>query len=178
MSEELYKKLRAVEPSVAEAYKAAVKNNEIDITALKAILMKVFDPNGPGKSDISPEEAEALVLIIDSGELKAGTKNALLTNLLTDRGLMTVFNGTGVELKPDDPELASFHAVFAIKFTGNLKFFSKGTNLTYSPVQYQAIAQLVKAGKIKVIKVMDRGLLAKTGADCLYLAPSNMFFFF
>lgn len=178
MSEELYKKLMAVEPNVAQAYKATVKGDDIDSAALKAILQKIFDPNGPKNSDISPEEAEALVLIIDSGELKPGTKNALLRVLLTDRGVQPLVNGTGVELKPDDPEIADFHSVFAIKFTGNLKFFSKGTNLTYSPVHYQAIAQLVKDGKIKVIKVMDSGLLARTGADCSYLATSNTFFFF
>jgi len=178
MSEALYKKLKAVEPNVAEAYKAAVKDDVIDTTALKAILMKVVDPKGPKNGNISPEEAEALVLIIDSGELKPGTKKALLEALRGENGMESIVNGTGVELKRDDPELASFHSVFAIKYTANLKFYSKGTNLTYSPSQYQAVAQLVKDGKIKVVKVMDRGLAVKTGADALYVAPNDMFFFF
>ncbi len=89
-----------------------------------------------------------------------------------------IVNGTGVELKPNDPELATFHSVFAITRTGNLKFFSKGTNLTYSPSQYQAVAQLVKDGKIKVVKVMDRGLAVKAGADAMYVPEGNAFFFF
>src|SRR5262249_32085416 len=104
MSDALYQKLKAVEPSGAQAYKAAVKGDEIDSSALRAILTKILDPKGPKASDISPDEAEALVLIIDSGELKPGTKNALLTVLLKDKGMEAVLNGTGVELKPDDPE--------------------------------------------------------------------------
>jgi hypothetical protein len=178
VSEALYEKLKRAEPTVAEAYKAAVKGNEIDIAALKAIMLKIVDPNGPKGGDISPEEAEALVLIIDSGELKPGTKTALLEALSKNRAFESILNGSGVELKPDDKELTSFHSVFAIKYTGNLKFYSKGTNLTYSPMQYQAVAQLVKDGKIKVVKVMDHGLSARSGADCMYVAPINTFFFF
>jgi hypothetical protein len=178
MSTALYDKLKKVEPRVAEAYKAAVTGKDIDLPTLQAIMRPVIDSKGPKGEDISPEEAEAIVLIIESGELQPGIKERLLKQLLTDKGMEKVLNGTGVELKPNDPELASFYGVFAIKYTGNVKFYSKGTNLTYSPQQYQAIAQLVKNGKITVVKVMDRGLLAKTGADCMYVAPSNMFFFF
>jgi hypothetical protein len=177
MSDALHAKLKAIEPRIAEAYKAAVKDNVIDAAALRAIMMRIADPKGPKEGDISPEEAEALVLIIDSGELNPASKTALLDVLRTKTLASRILNGTGVELKSDDPELASFHSVFAIRHTGNLKFHSKGTNLTYSPSQYQAIAQLVKDGKIKVVKVMDRGLSAKTGQDALYVAGINTFFF-
>jgi hypothetical protein len=178
MSDALYKKLKDVEPTIAEAYKAAVKGNVINHDALMAILTKVVDPNGLKKSDISPEEAQALVLIIDSGELTDSTKKSLLAAIRHENGLNSLLNGTGVELAPNDPELARFHSVFAIKHTGNLKFYSKGTSLTYSPSQYQAVAQLVKGGKIKVVKVMDRGLFAKAVADAIYVPDGGGTFFF
>jgi hypothetical protein len=178
MSDALFAKLKDVEPNIANEYKAVVKGNVVGVEELKKIILKVVDAKGPGGSDISSAEAEALVLIIESGELSDTAKRALDGALRTKNVMQSIVSGTAVEIQKDDPELTAFHSIFAIKYTGKIKFYSKGTNLTYAPSHYQAIAQLVKEGKIKVVKVQDRGLSATIGADALYVATRNTFFFF
>ena len=177
MSDALYAKLKAVEPTVAEEYKAVVKNDVVDVEGLKKIILKIIAAKGPAGGDISSKEAQALVLIIESGELSEKAKTQLLDALRQPQVMERVLNGSSVVLKNGESELETFLSVFAIKHTGKIKFYSKGTNLTYSPSQYQAIAQLVKDGKISVVKIMDAGLSAQAGVDAVYSAESNAFLF-
>ena len=133
MSDALFAKLTTVDRNIANEYKRIVKDGVIDVEGLKKIILKIIDPKSPKGGDISSAEAQALVLIIESGELDDNAKRSLDAALRTVLVKEKIVNGASVELKKNDPELAGFHSAFAIKNTGKVKFYSKGTNLTYSP---------------------------------------------
>lgn len=170
-------KLGRLDPGIAAVFKTVAPGG-ITEAEMVDVMKKVIDAAGQKGVFISPDEAEAIVDIIDSQMLDPGVFDKLKTLINSVDGLKALFEGTAAALKvgdkKDDKELANVYAAIALKNTGKIKFQSPGSGHTYDPVQYQAIAEIIKDGKIDIVLVDERQLLERTqGPNGAYFATNN-----
>lgn len=168
-----YNKLVALSAPVADAFRSGAPDG-ISTKDLQAIVAAIVDGTSAKGGDISPEEAEALTVIIDSGALDPDAARLLSFSINDEQGLVKLFNGAGTFLDKTDKQLSGVYAAIAVTNTGNIKFKSPRSGFTYNPTQYQAIAEFVKKGEIQIFLLDERGLLERTqGPNGVYSPEAN-----
>jgi hypothetical protein len=179
MAGPLFEQLKKLDLDLANEY-AEVTNDKatIDVTGVRRLFKKILEAEY-----ITTKEAEGLVLLIDSGTLTADALQLLKNSLLSKAGVEAIVNGAGnaVILDKDSAELTGFYRSLDLGIPPKMKFWSKGTNFTYTAAHFQAVKQLVKQGNVKVVKVFDGRLYANAkikGPSAAYSPEMNLFFFF
>jgi hypothetical protein len=150
MGETLLEKLRHKEPGIAAAFQNAMAGKKadarLDARGAGLIFRKAIDDHA-----ISSKEAEALVLIIESGVLDDAARTQLLDELGGTDAENAVIKGTAHRLR-SAAELAGFNKALELKVVKGITFWSPGTFSHYRPIHYLAIQEMVAAGKIPVFE--------------------------
>jgi hypothetical protein len=189
LEQKIIAKLKEKDVGVAKAYSDALAarkkpDDPIDKAGAEKILDRILDSNErKGKDAITPEEAIALMILLEyvafSPDAEIVFQKRLFT-LTADKDLPIVaalMEGAAERLK--DAKLKVITSQLDISAIGNLTFYSPGTNITYSPHHYLAIAQLMLDDQIDVYAVSDNGLMHKH-ADLggVYRSDSNRLLLF
>jgi hypothetical protein len=155
VSTELFKKLKALDPDIAQVYLNVTKDDPkavIDADAVSQLFGQAVDDK-----KVTAKELDALILIFDR-DPKLFTKEAL--NLATvafgNRNFIEPLARANGTLLNKDSDLEEILAV--LDLAGNsVDFWSPGTGLTYNVSAYQAVKQLVRDKAVHVVAVDDKG---------------------
>jgi hypothetical protein len=156
-----YAELDGLDRGIADTVRAVTKgdpNALIDKKGIGRIVDKILDD---GK--ITENEATALTQIVLEGNLSDAARNYLGVKLaisIEDGALLR-----GGKLLVGETALADVYAALRMGIVGNINFTSPGTNLTYTPIYYAAIAELIRKGEIRVYEVKSGGLIKLLGMD-------------
>ena len=174
MSNQLYKKLAALDRGIASAYLTVTKGKPDAIINQRGAA-QLFGQVRDGRK-ITTQEAEALVLLLENVSFTDEALEFLQDMVSSDTGTKALIRGAGRVLTTDD-ELDEFFQ--AMDLTAQISFFSPGSWHTYRPIQFQVIKRLVKRGDLEVVKVEDRRLYSYLGDyAALYDQVKNRFLFF
>jgi len=154
--ERLYNRLRELDRGIASAYLEAVDGDytdEIDAKEAKEIFRKATD----GKK-ITPDEAEAIALIIKEDRLAASAKEALKKEIKKKKELL--YKGARRDLEGNE-----LNDVYGALKEGSpaIDFKSPATKLHYLPTHYHVIQRMIKAERIDVYEIDARGLNSAAG---------------
>jgi hypothetical protein len=161
MPTELFKKLKALDPDIAQAYLKVTKDDPkavIDADGVSQLFGQAVDDR-----KVTSKELDALILIFDR-DPKLFTKDALdfATAVFGNRAFIEPLaraNGTELNKDSDLDEILA-----ALDLAGNnVDFWSPGTGLTYNVSAYQAVKQLVRDKEIHVVAVDDKGQVFDRG---------------
>jgi hypothetical protein len=189
MGTPLYDKLHPLDADLADKYQQLVGGKNVKLDPKEAIdnegMYQLFKLVIDGDA-ITSDEAEALVLIIDSGVL---TKKAqqFLIKVFTDsdnKYLGMVLTGAVELIAANDMEMKEFNQAIDTGGPSAVTFYSPGTKISYNAGQYQAVKQLVNRGGkdgINLMRVVDHGLLERLGrykdAAAFYSSSHNRYYF-
>jgi hypothetical protein len=160
MSAELYNKLRKLDTGMAAVYKKAVGGKFTGIISRKeadAIFAKAID----GKT-ITRKEAEALNEIIKRGRFASDVSDHLIRKIKSKKGKAALIAGTEQWLF-EDHELKPVRAALGMANVRKICFHSPGTKLSYKPLYYQGVSNLIEDGDIYVFRMHASGLNKTAG---------------
>ncbi|WP_315831121.1 hypothetical protein [Bradyrhizobium prioriisuperbiae] len=154
---ELYKKLKTLDPKVAQIYFHFTKDDPkavITYEAIATLFNQLLDQDGA----ITSQELDALILIIEGCTFDQDALEFERMAVIDTRVAAALGKGVGKVLKTDK-ELDSVYK--ALDLAGErVNFTSPGTGFTYDASKFQAIKKLVKDRAIEVIEVNDRGIVS------------------
>ncbi len=191
MSDEVYAKVAKVDVGMANAYKKALgtaPGAKINLAGAKAIFAEVIDGlTAKGKAAITTNEAHALNYLLKVAPFTPDAVDFLAKSLVAKTAsknwviLEAMFEGGAAKLL-NETERKGVAQAIDIPLVQNIKFYSPGTGITFTPHHYFAIKQLIAEGGIEIFAVQDGGLVSEfldTGAmyrsdwDRMYITANS-----